>query len=52
MGLDMFLEVLWALERFATELAFVRFERNVDSNVGGNMVALDRGCATVAPLAL
>lgn len=33
MSLDMLLEILWALAGLATELALVRIERNMDSNV-------------------
>ena len=51
MGLDMFLEILWALESLATEFALVRLERDVDSNVGGDVVAFDSGGSTLAPLA-
>ena len=32
-SLDMFLQILWALERFPAELAFVRLQWNVDANV-------------------
>jgi hypothetical protein len=32
-GLDMFLEVLWALERLSTKFALVRLEWDVNSNV-------------------
>lgn len=51
MSLDMFLQVLWALKRFPTEIALVRLEWNVDSDVRSNMVALDGGGATTSPLA-
>jgi hypothetical protein len=43
----MFLEILRTLESFATELAFMRFQRNMDSNVGGDMIAFD-SCGTAA----
>lgn len=46
--LDMLLQVLGALEGLSTEATLVRLEWDVDSNVGGNVVALDR--ASVAPL--
>ena len=49
MSFDMFLEVLRALECFAAELAFVRFERNMYANVGGDVITLDGGGATLAP---
>jgi hypothetical protein len=51
MGLDMFLEILWALESLATEFAFVGLERDVDSNMGGDVVAFDGGGSALAPLA-
>lgn len=50
MGLDMFLEVLWAFEGLATEIAFVRLEWDVDSNVRGDVVTLDRRGAAATPL--
>jgi hypothetical protein len=49
MGLDMLLEILWSLEGLATKLALVRFQRNVNSNVRGNVIALDGGGTTLAP---
>jgi hypothetical protein len=51
MSLHMLLKVLRALERFAAEIAFVRFERNMNSDVRRNVVALDRGGAAGVPLA-
>ena len=51
MCLDMFLQILWSLEGLATEFTLVRFERNVDSNVRGNVVALDGGGSALAPCA-
>lgn len=50
MGLDMFLEVLWALERLSTKFALVRLEWDVDSNVRGDVVSLDRRGAAATPL--
>lgn len=47
MSLDMFLEILGSLEGFATKFALVWLQGNVDSNVRGDMVALD-GCGTAA----
>lgn len=47
---DMLLQVLWTFERFPTKVAFVWFQGYVDSDVRGDMVALDRGCMTAAPL--
>ena len=47
MSLDMFLEILGTFESFATKFALVWFQGNMDSNVGGDMVAFDcRGTAT------
>ena len=47
----MFLEILWTLEGLAAEFALVRLERDVDSDVRGDVIALDRGRSTLAPLA-
>lgn len=33
MGLDMLLQILGTLESLAAEVALVRFERNMDSNM-------------------
>lgn len=46
----MLLEILWALECFATEVALVRLQGHMDANVGGDVVTLDGGGATCAPL--
>ena len=46
----MLLEVLWALECFATEVALVRLQGHMDANVRGDVVTLDGGGATCAPL--
>ena len=51
MCLDMFLEILRTFEGLAAELALMRLERDVDSDVGGNVVALDGGRSALAPLA-
>lgn len=51
MGFDMFLEILRPLEGFATELALVRLQRNVDANVGGDVIAFDGRCSTLTPSA-
>lgn len=51
MGLDMLLQILRPLESLAAEVALVRFKRNMDSNMRGDMVALDSGSATATPLA-
>lgn len=49
--LDMLLQILWTLEALATELTLVRFERNVDSDVRGDVVTLDGGSPARVPLA-
>lgn len=46
----MLLQVLRALEGLATEVAFVRFQRYVDTDMRGDMIALDGGGSTIAPL--
>jgi hypothetical protein len=51
MSLDMLLEILRALEGLATEVTLVRLQRHVYTDVRGDVVALDSGGATVAPLA-
>ena len=50
-GLDVLLQILWALERLAAEVTLIRLERDVDSNVRGDVVALDGGGSARAPLA-
>ncbi len=45
----MLLEILWSLEGFSAELALVGLERNVDSDVGGDVVSLDRRGSALAP---
>ncbi len=47
--LYMLLQVLRALEGLATEFTFMGLQRNVYSNMGGNMVALDSGSSTLVP---
>jgi len=42
-GLYMLLQVLGTLEGLSTEITFVRLQWDVDSDVGGDMIALDRG---------
>ena len=49
MGLDMLLQVLGTLEGLPAEITFVRLERNVYSNVGSDMVALDSGGTARVP---
>jgi len=41
--LHVLLQVLRTLESFTAEVAFVRFEWNMDSNVGCDVIALDGG---------
>jgi len=48
--LDMLLQVLGTLEGFATEVALVRLQGDVDSDVRGDVVTLDGRSTTVAPL--
>jgi len=50
MGLDVLLQVLGTFEGFSTEFTFVRLERDVDSDVGGDVVAFDSGGAASSPL--
>jgi hypothetical protein len=50
-GLDVLLQVLWTLECFSTEVAFVRLERDVDADVGCDVVAFHGGRAAGTPLA-
>lgn len=47
----MFLQILWPLECFSTKFALVRFQRNVDSDVGGDVITLDRRGAALSPSA-
>jgi len=51
MRLHVLLEILRTLESFAAEIALVRLQRYVNTDVRSNVVTLDRGGATVAPLA-
>lgn len=51
MCLDVFFQILWALESLAAEVALVGLEWNVDANVGGDVIALDGGCSASTPLA-
>jgi hypothetical protein len=48
-GLDVLLQVLRTLEGLSAEITFVWLERDVDSNVGSDMVALDSGGAAGVP---
>ena len=49
MRLDVFLQILRTLERFSTKVTFVRLQWNVDSDVGGDVVAFDGGCPARIP---
>ena len=49
--LDVLLQVLGALEALAAELTLVRLQRDVDPDVGGDVVTLDGGGAARIPLA-
>jgi hypothetical protein len=51
MSLDMLLQVLGALERLATELALVRLEGNMNTDMRSNVVALHSSGATRVPVA-
>jgi hypothetical protein len=51
MGLHVLLQILGALESLATEVALVRLQGNVNSNVRRNVITLDSGGAAIAPLA-
>lgn len=48
-SLDMFLQILRTLEGFSTELALVRLQGNVNSDMGGDVVAFDGGSTALAP---
>lgn len=50
-GLDVLLQILGTLEGLATELALMRLQRNVNSDVGGDMITLDRGRSALVPAA-
>jgi hypothetical protein len=47
----MLLQILWALERLAAEVALVRLEGDVNADGRGDVVALDGGRSARAPLA-
>ena len=51
MGLDMLLEILRALKALAAEIALVRLQGNVNTNMRSDVVALHRGGAARVPLA-
>jgi hypothetical protein len=41
--LDVFLQILGTFKRLATKVTFVRLQGDVNSDVGGDVVALDGG---------
>jgi hypothetical protein len=45
----MLLQILRTLERLSTEVTFVWFQRDVDTDVGGDVVTLDSGGAARVP---
>lgn len=47
--LDMLLQVLRALEALATEVALVRLQRDMDTNMRGDVVALNSGGTAEVP---
>jgi hypothetical protein len=47
--LHVLLEILRALESLSTEVTLVRLEGDMDSNVGSDMIALDRGGTALVP---
>jgi hypothetical protein len=51
MSLDVLLQVLRALESLSAEIAFMRLQRNMYSNVGCDMVAFDCGGPALVPAA-
>lgn len=51
MSLDVLLQILGTLERLAAELALVRLQRHMDTDMGSDVVPLDSGSAARVPLA-
>lgn len=49
-GLDMLLEILRPLESLAAEVTFMRLERNMDADVGGDVIAFDGRGTACSPL--
>lgn len=47
--LDVLLKILRTLESLPTKIAFVWLERNMDSNVGSDMIALNCGGTALIP---
>ncbi len=52
MCLDVFLEILRTLERLAAKVAAMGLQRDVNTNVGGDVIAFDDLNAAGAPCAL
>ena len=50
-GLDMLLQVLGPLERLAAEFASMGLKRDMDTDVRGDVIALDNGNVAVGPTA-
>ena len=51
MCFDMFLQILWSLKRLPAEFALVWLEGDMDSDVGGDVVTLDRRGSALTPSA-
>jgi hypothetical protein len=49
MGFDVLFEILRSLERLLAVITFVRLQWNVNPNVTGDVITLDRGGSTIAP---
>ena len=51
MSFDVLFEILGSLESFAAKVTFVWLERDMDADVRGDVIPLDRGGPTRVPLA-
>ena len=51
MSLDVLLQILGSLECLTTEVAFVRLQGHVNTNVRCDVITLDSGGTAVTPLA-
>ena len=51
MSLDVLLQILGSLECLTTEVAFVRLQGHVNTNVRCDVVTLHSGSSAIAPLA-
>lgn len=49
MSLDVLLQILRPLERLSAKVTLVRLQRHMDADVGGDVVALDRGRPAIPP---